>query len=94
MTHFLYVVLDVVAQATAGPVITVPSDAVARRMFSDAVQAPGSILGTHPSDFILYKIGELDTSTGIVTPLELVPLISAQEVVDLINRSASASING
>lgn len=45
------------------------NDAVATRNFSNAVGQPNSVLGSHPGDFDLYKVGLFDSDSGIMTEL-------------------------
>lgn len=47
------------------------NDAVAVRGFASAVINSDSVLFTHASDFALYKVGEFDSDSGRITPLEL-----------------------
>lgn len=52
------------------------SDVSAARNFDSAVMSASSgLFATHPDDFILYKIGEFDSETGIVSPLAMIQLI-------------------
>lgn len=47
------------------------NDAVAVRGFASAVINSDSVLFTHAADFALYKVGEFDSDTGRITPLDL-----------------------
>lgn len=38
------------------------------RNFAQAVNRKDTIMGFSPSDFELYKVGEYDTESGIITP--------------------------
>lgn len=51
------------------------NDQVAMRNFSHAVQNSDSILFTHARDFDLYKIGNFDSDTGRLMPVEVPVLI-------------------
>lgn len=85
---FLYVVYDMVAKAISGPVVQMAGDAVAIRMFSDAVLGPNSVLAMHPDDYQLVKVGCINTSTGQLIPLEdHEVVITARTIVDLANRN-------
>lgn len=56
------------------------NDAVAMRNFNHAVNNADSVLFTAMKDFDLYKIGEYDSDTGRLTPLDLpVLLMSASD---------------
>lgn len=43
------------------------TDAQAKRAFTDAVNDPGHPFGMHPADYTLFRLGTLDTSTGVIT---------------------------
>lgn len=53
------------------------NDASAVRNFEHAVKAPDSLMGSHPSDYSLRRIGQYDTETGVLTP-ESAPVIVAE----------------
>lgn len=40
----------------------------ALRSFADLCNDPQSLVCKHPTDFVLFEIGEYDDSTGVVTP--------------------------
>lgn len=89
--QFLYVVFDAVAESIVGPLMVLPSDAVARRTFQDAVTSERSSLSQHPQDFSLHRIGSFDLKTGVI---ESVPvssstvLISGDMIVDILSARA------
>lgn len=56
------------------PPIAARSVGEASRSFGDAVRAPESPFGLHPTDYALFKVAEFDTVTGIVEAL-LQPLM-------------------
>lgn len=43
------------------------NDASAMRNFRHAVQQTGSIMNSHAKDFCLYRIGEFNSETGVIT---------------------------
>jgi len=51
---------------------------VALRAVCDEINEPGSAVGKHPEDYILYRIGGFDDASGtlevLVPPLSLGPL--------------------
>lgn len=51
------------------------NDETAIRNFTYAMNNSGNIYAFAPSDFALYRIGEFDTSTGLITPLAVNELI-------------------
>lgn len=72
MKYGLYSILD--HKTGFLPVNADQNDQSARRNFEHAIQQPG-ILNTHAEDFELYKVGEFDNETGILTPLPVKELI-------------------
>lgn len=53
--------------------------AVAKRLFADLVNAPGSTCNRHPDDFHLHHLGDFDDNSGITCTLEhSVPLGAAR----------------
>jgi len=60
---------------------TVRSNAEGMRTFADEVLRPESMLGLHPSDYSLFRVGSFDQTTGATIP-ELAPiqLMTALEV--------------
>ena len=48
-----------------------PNEAIAVRVFSDASRDTDTIIGKHPSDFRLYRIGEFDQTSGKITSEEV-----------------------
>lgn len=58
------------------------NDAIAARMFGNAVQQGDSMLMNYAKDFALFRLGDYDTSTGRVEMLDLPCLIL--EAVDVL----------
>lgn len=49
-----------------GTPVTIDNDASAIRAFKDMVFNKNTLVGQHPEDFILYKVGYFDTDTGVI----------------------------
>lgn len=59
------------------------NDASAMRNFHNAILKKGSLFDTHSADYSLFKIGEFDTDTGSIRPIEnefICSAISLKEV--------------
>lgn len=77
MKIFLYSIHDVAA-GFSQPFSAV-NDAVARRMFANSVRAETpNIANTNSEDKTFYKLGELDSETGVITS-DVVLLANAEE---------------
>lgn len=63
----LYAIKD--AKSTFMPCTVDVNDATAVRNFEHAVRQPDSILASHPNDFALFKLGEYDNESGVISPL-------------------------
>lgn len=46
------------------------NDAAAVRNFEHACRNVDSLFNSHPADFSMYRIGEYDTESGVITPCE------------------------
>jgi poly-D-alanine transfer protein DltD len=64
----IFSVYDSKAEAYNTPMF-VPTKGQAIRAFSDQVNEPGSELNKHPEDYTLFCLGEFDSDTGLITPL-------------------------
>ena len=62
----VYSVFDVAAGAYARPFF-MQSDAAAQRTFSDEVTNPESVIGAHPEDYSLFRVGYWDDNKGKLT---------------------------
>lgn len=62
------------------------NDDTARRNFESAVirsqDTQSGVLYTHPGDFVLYKVGEFNTASGILEPLPLTVLAHGDEFLE------------
>lgn len=74
-----------------------PTDGAAIRLVSDLANDLNTIVGRHPSDHVLYYVGEWDDEKGIFHPVEIkvhvrdvITLVKAAEVADLFNNKAAA----
>ena len=56
------------------------NDASAVRNFEHAVKASDSLMGSHPSDYSLRRVGEYDTDTGVITPEDF-PVVLVEAAV-------------
>lgn len=61
----IYSVLDVKADEF-GPVFLNANDRLAERTVLESCRGGQSLLSQYPEDFILYRIGSFDTSTGLL----------------------------
>ena len=46
------------------------NNAVAQRTFSDATNDPNSLFNKHPTDFVLFQVGEWDDQKGTLIAAE------------------------
>lgn len=63
----LYAIRDKVAGSIIGNIVTHKADAAAARQFADLCAQRDTIVGTHPADFELLHIADVDEDTGKVT---------------------------
>ena len=63
----LYAIKD--AKSTFMPCTVDVNDATAIRNFENAVRQVNSILSSHPNDFALFKVGEYDNESGVISPV-------------------------
>lgn len=78
MSKVIVAVRDLKASAFLHPHFQV-STGVAVRSFSDAVADKSSMISQHPADYQLFKVGEFDDVTGLITPI-LVPELLASAI--------------
>lgn len=74
-----------------------PTDGAAIRLVSDLANDLGTIVGRHPSDHVLYYVGDWDDEKGVFTPTDIkvhvrdvITLVKSAEVADLFNNKAAA----
>lgn len=53
----------------------------AKRNFENACMKEESLLMSHPEDFGLWKVGDFDTETGLISPCTPEVIITALEVI-------------
>lgn len=78
MNKRIYAVRDCKVGTFAPPCLF-ENDGVAVRAFGDLVANDKGVLGTHPEDFALYYLGEIDLETGHIVPCEPVSLSIASD---------------
>jgi len=73
-----YCLRDTKAEVFAAPFF-VPREAIALRAVGQMAQNPHTDVAQYPQDFLLYRVGEYDTDTALLTPctVELVCAVSA-----------------
>lgn len=69
MVKKLFAVYDKVAQTIIGGIAQEAHAAPAIRAFYDALNNPQAGLQQHADDFILFELGELDITTGLILPV-------------------------
>lgn len=67
MIFGIYAILD--AKSCFMPCTPDTNDMTAVRNFKHAVNASGSLMAENPTDFALYKIGEMDDTIGELWPI-------------------------
>lgn len=69
---------DLKAESFSSPVVS-QNVATAIRDFATAVNQSGSLLNSHPDDFVLERLGEFDTRSGGIS-VDHAVLSSARDV--------------
>lgn len=82
---YLYSIRDVKAETFDTP-FPAAKDVVAVRMFSDLVNRKDNLIGQHPEDFELYRLGFFDPATGCLfrDPESASEYVKSPDKVDLI----------
>lgn len=78
----VYSVYDSKAESFSSPIF-LPNDAMAQRSFADSVNSPGSPVGKHPEDYILFLIGEWDAIEGKLSGMAPVSVCNAIQLVEV-----------
>ena len=91
MRVFAYAVFDTASGVYDRPFF-MHSDGVAMRSFGDAVVGNDSVVGKHPEDFTLFRIGEFDDNKGILKGESPVCLCTALEMVAESRKIAPGSL--
>lgn len=68
MIKYFYSVYDAAAQSYSDPIV-LATDAIAARGFQTESQNPDSVIAKFPTDFTLFCVGEFDTVSGDVSPV-------------------------
>lgn len=84
----VYSVLDVKG-AEFGPVYLSANDRLAERSLLESMRGASSLLSRYPEDFLLYRIGGFDSTTGALKPLERPQIVVG--VRDLLNKVEGAA---
>lgn len=80
-----------------------PTDGSAIRLVTDLVNDLNTIVGRHPSDHVLYYVGEWDDEKGVFTPSDIkvhvrdvISLVRPTQVSDLFgdDRTANSPVPG
>lgn len=79
MKQSVYSIFDL-KTVTYSPPFYAVTNGSAVRMVQDVVADLNTALGRHPKDYVLYRLGEWDDQTGIVSMLDI-----REHVVDLIS---------
>lgn len=69
MVKKLYAVYDKVAGELFGGIVQEPREAPAIRAFYDALGDKQGPFASHPDDYQLLELGELETETGLILPV-------------------------
>lgn len=81
MTYGIYAIKDLKSGYLAP--MTDLNDATAMRNFQNALCKKDEVMYTHGTDFELYKIGEYETDSGQITPVEKAFLLAGKDHYDL-----------
>lgn len=65
----VYTIKDTKAECYLQP-FTFRTDGEAIRAFDDTVQRDGTPIHDHPEDFCLFKVGEFDQLSGVITSVD------------------------
>ena len=65
---FIFSIYDSAAKFYMPPFM-VPNKGVALREFADACNHKDSFLAKHPADFRMFRLGDFDDNSGVLSPL-------------------------
>lgn len=68
MKNSVYSIMDVKAAVFGRPFVQL-NNAVAMRTFSDLAKDAQSEISRHPEDFKLFRLGEFDDNSGVLSPV-------------------------
>jgi len=63
MDHLLFTIYDEKAEVFLPPFF-VPTIGIARRAFTDCINSDSHVMGKHPADYTLFKLGAFDDSNA------------------------------
>lgn len=87
----MYCVFDSKAAVYGVPFFMV-NDAMAIRSFGDLANDDRTLVGKHPEDFTLYRVGYFDDSTGVSQSCEPIAMVTASAMVRVVNGVVKAEI--
>lgn len=76
MKYGIYSIRDAAAHVFTAPTIDL-TDESAIRGFSQAINNKGSVMNFCPSDFALYRIGDLNVEAGTIEPVSPPEMIAS-----------------
>lgn len=85
MIHRCYSLFDRKALIYAPPIYS-PTDGAAVRALADAVEDTRSPVGSHPTDYVLFFVGEYDDQKGQLTAVS--PLVHVIDAIALVKVQA------
>lgn len=56
------------------------NDGEALRSFAEAVNNKDLVCGKYPEDFSLFRVGEWDDNTGMLSPADIIPVYIAKAI--------------
>ncbi len=89
----VFSVFDVKAAAYGQPMF-MPSNGIALRTFGEVCLNPESPMFKYPEDFALYEVGSWDPSSGVLTTMNPVHLVSAASILAGVAKARLDSPNG
>lgn len=75
----LYGLYDLEAQTVVGPIVPHARHGAAARMFNELLADKKTTPGQYPNHFHLVWVGELDTDSAIITPVEPTPVATGAD---------------
>lgn len=72
MNRYIYAIIDNVANDILGGLIIQRADAAAIRLYGDIASMPESIMGKHPEDYDLVRLGNLDAEHQLVPDYKII----------------------
>jgi len=75
----IYSIFDIKAEEFSPPFFA-QNDRLAQRMVTESTRGNGSMLSAYPEDFLLYRLGEFESGTGVIEPELPSILISVKDL--------------